>query len=73
MIVAGPAENAGLVFAYVDKNNYWLLLANRTADDYELWPVSSGTFTKRANGGTVSAGTHALSWEVRSGRIERRR
>ena len=56
---------------YVDKNNYWLVLANRTSDDYELWDVSGGTFTKRASGGSVSAGTHALSCEVRSGRIEK--
>ena len=56
---------------YANSSNYFIVIANKTADDYELWQVSSGTFTKRRNGGTVAAGTHSLSVEVRSGSIER--
>jgi hypothetical protein len=70
VILSAAAGNGGLVFGYVDKDNYWLLLANKDADDYELWQVSSGTFTERRNGGRVGAGTHSLSVEVRSGSIE---
>ena len=55
---------------YLDDGNYWLVPANKDADDYELWQVSGGTFTKRRNGGTVGAGTHSFSVEVRSGSIE---
>jgi hypothetical protein len=71
VILSASAGNGGLVFGYLVKDNYWLLLANKDTDDYELWQVYSGTFTKRRNGGTVGAGTHSLSVEVRSGSIER--
>ncbi len=72
-LTAGAA-NGGLVFGYVDPYNFWLLLANRATDDYELWQVtgtSSRTWTKRRSGGSglSGGGTFTLSCEVRAGGV----
>jgi YD repeat-containing protein len=63
------AVNGGIVFGYLDYQNYWVLMASRSSSQSRLYHVSGGTWTLRGSMGWMPASTVTLTAEVRSGSV----
>lgn len=60
--------DAGFVFGYRDKDNYWVVTIVGTTST-KLYEVSAGTWNLRATGLGISAGSQACSLEMHSGSV----
>ena len=62
-------NNAGLVFGYVDGNNFWVKIYSKTQQKCLLYQVSSGTWTqKRSTSVTITKdAAFSMTAEVRAG------
>ena len=68
-IVGIGCDNAGLVFAYRDRLNYWVKVCSNAQDKVLIYQVSDGTWTQKSSSNyTISNGTpFTMTVEVRAG------
>ena len=76
--LSSTAENGGIVFGYQDEYNFWILIANRANQKYDLYEVTGSSKTGRTFNYRVSrpgtpisssGGTYTLNVDVRSGGV----
>ncbi|MCH7871324.1 MAG: hypothetical protein IID33_06450 [Planctomycetes bacterium] len=63
-------ENAGLVYGYVDNQNYWVTVWSKTGQSKNTYQITAGTWTQRGLGGgvTITSGTpFSMDVEMRAG------
>jgi len=67
--LGSDSDNAGLVFGYVDKDNFWVRLFDDPNDLVRVYQVSSGTWTQKNSASfTITTGSaFGMTAEVRAG------
>jgi hypothetical protein len=62
-------ENAGIVFGYVDNQNYWVKIWSKATQTKNLYQVAGGTWTEKSSGAkTITAGVQfEMNIQVRAG------
>ncbi|MCG3129270.1 MAG: hypothetical protein CHACPFDD_04191 [Phycisphaerae bacterium] len=67
--LSAGADNCGVVFGYVDRQNFWLRLFSKAQQKVFVYQVSSGTWTQKNSANfTITAGTpFTIQAQVRSG------
>jgi len=62
-------DNAGLVFGYVDNQNYWVKIYSKAQQKTLIYEVNAGTWTQRSwTAYSITAGTpFTMSAQVRAG------